>query len=259
MTRYLFSPRRSKWLRSLLCAAGLWGLGWVACGEIAQTLPLPENTIDFDSPEGEELLIASQARRDYFPLSIQFETQENLAYCGVASMVMVLNALDLPAPFAPEFRTHRFTQSNVLNEETARVLAAEAIARRGMTLEQLGKLLRTYPLTAKVHHGGEVTLAEFRTLAVRNLQETDNFVLVNYLRRAIGQERGGHISPLAAYHQPSDRFLILDVSRYKYPPVWVRAEDLWQAMATTDSASGKTRGFVLVSRNEPRELGTVDR
>ncbi len=42
-------------------------------------------------------------------------------------------------------------------------------------------------------------------------------------------------------------FLILDVSRYKYPPVWVKASELWQAMVTVDSVSGKTRGFVLVS------------
>ncbi|MGB6297273.1 MAG: phytochelatin synthase family protein, partial [Rivularia sp. (in: cyanobacteria)] len=59
----------------------------------------------------------------------------------------------------------------------------------------------------------------------------------------------GHISPLAAYNKETDRFLILDVSRYKYPPVWVKAEDLWKAMNTKDSVSDKTRGFVLVSKN----------
>lgn len=218
-------------------------------GAIAQTLPLAENLVDFNSTVGEELLIASQARRDYLPLSIQFETQENRAYCGVASMVMALNALEISAPFAPEFGTNRFTQKNVLNEETAQVLTAEAIARRGMTLQQLGQLLATYPITVEVYHGGDISLEAFRTLTIRNLREPENFVLVNYLRSAIGQERGGHISPIAAYHEQSDRFLILDVSRYKYPPVWVKAEELWQAMATTDSASGKTRGLVLVSRD----------
>jgi len=92
-----------------------------------------------------------------------------------------------------------------------------------------------------------VTLDEFRNLVSKNLQEPGNFVLVNYLRKAIGQETGGHISPVAAYNEETDRFLILDVSRYKYPPVWVKAEELWKAMATVDSVSGKTRGFVLVS------------
>jgi hypothetical protein len=42
--------------------------------------------------------------------------------------------------------------------------------------------------------------------------------------------------------------LILDVSRYKYPPVWVKAADLWKAMNTTDTSVNKTRGFVVVSK-----------
>ncbi len=68
------------------------------------------------------------------------------------------------------------------------------------------------------------------------------------MRKAINQESGGHISPLAAYNEETDRFLILDVSRYKYPPIWVKAEELWQGMQTIDVASGKTRGFVLIAR-----------
>jgi Phytochelatin synthase len=79
------------------------------------------------------------------------------------------------------------------------------------------------------------------------LKEPNNFVLVNYLRKAMGQETGGHISPLAAYSEKTDRFLILDVSRYKYPPVWVKASDLWNSMNTVDTDSGKTRGFVVVN------------
>ncbi|HEY9782333.1 MAG TPA: phytochelatin synthase family protein [Leptolyngbyaceae cyanobacterium] len=50
--------------------------------------------------------------------------------------------------------------------------------------------------------------------------------------------------------QQSDRFLILDVSRYKYPPIWVKAVDLWQGMNTKDPVSQKTRGFVLVSQKK---------
>ena len=73
-------------------------------------------------------------------------------------------------------------------------------------------------------------------------------MIVNYLRKALGQEIGGHISPLGAYDEKSDRFLILDVARYKYPPVWVTASDLFDAMNTPDSDNGdKTRGYVLIS------------
>ena len=68
------------------------------------------------------------------------------------------------------------------------------------------------------------------------------------MRKAIGEQIGGHISPLAAYDSKADRFLILDVARYKYPPVWVKAADIFDAMNTPDAQNGdKTRGFVLVT------------
>lgn len=218
-------------------------------GLLAQTLPLPQNLINFNSAEGEKLLLDSQSRQDYFPLSIQFVTQKNQAYCGVASSVMVLNALGIPAPEAPEFgQFHVFTQDNFFNSQAKTIIKPEVVARQGMTLDQLGQLLESYPVKAQVYHAGDLTVDEFRSLVVKNLQEPGNFVIVNYLRKMIGEESGGHISPVAAYNKETDRFLILDVSRYKYPPVWVKAEELWRAMTTVDSASGKTRGFVLVSR-----------
>ncbi|MGB5594707.1 MAG: phytochelatin synthase family protein [Crocosphaera sp.] len=213
------------------------------------TLPLSENLINFDSSQGENFLIESNARKDYIPLTLQFETQENLAFCGVASIVMVLNALSIPAPTATEWiKYHRFTQDNIFdNPKTEIVITKETVSRQGMTLQELGGLLKSYPVDVQVYHGSEVSLTEFRQRIIKNLKQPNNFVLVNYLRSTIGQERGGHISPIAAYHQESDRFLILDVSRYKYPPVWVKAEDLWKATNTVDSTSNKTRGFVLVS------------
>jgi hypothetical protein len=228
--------------------AVILGLCIASGGLLAQTLPVPRNLIPFDSAEGEQLLMESKAFQDYFPLSMQFVTQKNQAYCGVASIVMVLNALSIPAPKAPEYGSyHLFTQDNFFNAQTQRVVTPEVVARQGMTLDQLSQLLESYPVKAEVHHAADTMLAEFRTLVVKNLQEARNFVIVNYLRKAIGQETGGHISPVAAYNKKTDRFLILDVSRYKYPPVWVKAEELWNAMATADPASGKTRGFVIVS------------
>lgn len=103
-------------------------------------------------------------------------------------------------------------------------------------------------MKVEVHYASDITLDEFRHLSVKNLQQPNNVVIVNYLRQSIGQQRWGHISPIAAYNHQTDRFLILDVSRNKYPPVWVKAKHLWQAMATMDSESRKTRGLVLVSR-----------
>ncbi len=237
-------------VKTIIAKVLLLGVGLFPSQLLAQTtLPLSENLINFNSSQGEIFLVESQARQDYIPLSLQFETQDNLAFCGVASIVMVLNALSIPAPTATEWvRYNRFTQDNFFdNPNTENVISKETVSRQGMTLQELGGLLESYPLDVEVYHGGEVSLEEFRQRIVDNLQQENNFVLVNYLRSSIGQQRGGHISPIAAYHEESDRFLILDVSRYKYPPVWVKAEELWNATNTVDSTSEKTRGFVLIS------------
>jgi hypothetical protein len=216
----------------------------------AETLPLPANLIGASSSEGEALLIGAEAREAYFSLASNFVTQENQAFCGVASMVMIFNALQLPAPAVPEFDPYRtFTQDNVLDARTEAILPRETIKKQGMTLDQLGLLLATQPVAVEVHHAADGSLAAFRSKAEEYLGKPDHFVVVNYLRKSIGQERGGHISPLAAYDKETDRFLILDVARYKYPPVWVRADELFAAMNTEDSDNGnRTRGFVLLAR-----------
>ena len=163
---------------------------------------------------------------------------------------MVLNALQLPAPAVPEFAPYRtFTQDNVLDERTDAVLPRDILLKKGMTLDQLGGLLALQPLNVECGMLVTRTLDEFRTKAREYFGQKDHFVIINYLRMAIGQERGGHISPLAAYDAKTDRFLILDVARYKYPPVWVTASDLFNAINTPDADNeNKTRGYVLIAK-----------
>ncbi len=115
----------------------------------SQNLILAENLISLNSAEGEKLLMESKARADYIPLTINFTTQNNLAYCGVASIAMTLNALNLPAPEAYEYNTFNksyptFTQNNIFNQDTDTIITATQVSRGGMTLEQLGQLLTTH-------------------------------------------------------------------------------------------------------------------
>jgi hypothetical protein len=216
----------------------------------AETLALPGNLTDLNSDEGEQYLLESRAIAAYFPIADNFVTQKTQAYCGVASIVMVLNAAGVPAPTTPEYEPyHTFTQDNVLDERTEAILPRDVLARQGMTLDQLGGLLSLHPVKVEVHHAADGGLDAFRDTARDYLAAKNHFVVVNYLRKVIGQERGGHISPLAAYDAKVDRFLVLDVARYKYPPVWVKASDLFDAMNTTDASNdNKTRGYVLVSK-----------
>jgi len=237
-----------KWLRILLTAIGIGLLGEHAA--LAQTLPLPDTLVDLRSEQGEELLKNSDDLEPFAPLISNFVTQKNQAFCGVASIVMVLNALQLPAPAVPEYDPYKtFTQDNFLSDKTEPILPATVLAEQGMTLDQVGALLATQPVKVEVFHAADTNVDTFRRSVREQLSKDGRFVIVNYLRKAIGQEKGGHISPLGAYDVETDRFLILDVSRYKYPPVWVTATDLFKAMNTTDSDNeNKTRGFEFIGK-----------
>ena len=216
----------------------------------AETLPLPADLVALPSEQGEALLFGAEARSDFVPLSAQFVTQVNPAFCGPATIAMVLNALELPRP--PSDATlglGLFDQDNVFSAAAEAAKPRAEVLRGGMTLDDLGAFLGSYGLDVAVTYARDSSLDTFRDTAVAGLNDRDRFVLVNYLRSAMGQEKGGHISPLAAYDADTDRFLVLDVSRYKYPPIWVDAETLYGAMNTPDGDNGgKSRGFVFVGR-----------
>jgi hypothetical protein len=181
---------------------------------------------------------------------MQFVTQQTQAFCGVASIVMVLNALAVPAPESAALSPFSaFDQDNFFSERTEAVLPRAVLERQGMTLDELGLLIAAFGLHADVQHASDTTLDHFRRAMMDILATEDRFVIVNYLRSALGQKTGGHISPLAAYDEDTDRFLILDVSRYKYPPVWVGAAELFDAMNTRDADNdNRSRGFVVAGR-----------
>jgi hypothetical protein len=214
----------------------------------------PKKLINLNSEEGEALLkrsLEEGTAKDYASLSIYLTTQDNPGYCGPATLTVVLNALmkdRAPVVYNLGGDDYReFTQKNVLNEATEIVKPAVEIQKSGLTLEQLGAILKTYPgLEVEVQHAADLAVDSFREKIVKNLKEPNNFVLVNYLRKELGQKTGGHISPVAAYDSLTDRFLILDVTRFKYPPVWVSASELYKSTNTVDSDSNKTRGVVFV-------------
>ena len=72
---------------------------------------------------------------------------------------------------------------------------------------------------------------------------------------------------MGAYHPPTDSFLIMDVAKYKYPPVWASADTLFDAMATVDNcgkydfpkAQDKLSGLTDFSDKDEyeKDLGTL--
>ena len=227
-------------LTGLLLSAPAWANP--ALSQLAKPLSLTD-------PQGQMLLFRSRTRADYLPLAETFLTQASLSYCGAASAAMVLNSLALPAPETPGYSPYRFwTQHNLFSTAAARAaVAPETVARQGMTLSELAGLLAANGATVHRWHGDGLSLPQFRGLLKRSLADPADRLLVNYHRSALGQRGGGHISPLAAYDDRTDRVLILDVARYRYPSVWVPSESLWNAIRMVDSSSGRSRGVLRIS------------
>jgi hypothetical protein len=227
---------------TIILSAGSVGISaYVLSPPSAHRLSLPSNLISLDSPLGQQLLLESHTKRDYAVLSQQFQTQKLRSYCGVASGVMVLNALNRS--------TQPLNQDTFFTPEAQKIRSPYAVAFIGMSLAQLAELLKSHQVQVETHYASETTLDQFRAQVRENLVRDRDFVIVNYDRAGVGQVKGGHISPIAAYHEKSDQFLIEDVSSYKYPPVWVPALDLWQAIDTNDFSSNRTRGYLLVHQS----------
>ena len=237
----------------------------------------PATLVEWQSQESVERFSHSSHKTDFFPLSNHFISQDNSIFCGPVSSAIVLNALRLGRrdglpkdrqsiaeaemawlPKGADPFYGKYTPNNVLNERTKTrlevlgkpiLIDGDAKSDFGLQLRQLAQVLRSHGLkvVARVVDDGADAAAIRREIAA-NLASGDDYVLVNYARRALGQEGGGHISPLGAYDEGSDSFLIMDVNPNRAPWIWVGSDDLIAAMRTFDTV--ENRGYLLVSEAE---------
>jgi hypothetical protein len=250
-------------------------------GRGLKSVPLVQDRVEskvLDWNTAESLIrFARSSKVDFIKLVNQFEPQINKFFCGPASSVIVLNTLrikndnfkkpqdlrlfngsrgTLPnKDFIPVF--DRYTQDVFFNEKTDLVLTKEQVFGKerlingkmaqnyGIQIRELGQMLQAYDLKVDIHVvSDQADLNTLKAEVINNLRTPDDFIIVNYARSALGQKGGGHISPLAAYDDVTDSVLILDVNPSHQPWVWVRWDDLAQAMKTFDTV--ENRGFLSV-------------
>lgn len=204
--------------------------------------------IYWNSQAGQELRARISADADYWQLIPTFAVQKTQSYCSVASAITVLNAMPIKKPVDPTYAPYAFfTQTNFFTPKVRKIIGPQTVLRQGMTREEMAETLRAQGVKAKSITGDAFTDDSLRTLLRQALGNDGRFVLANYLRQSLGQVGGGHWSALAAYDKKTDRVLILDVAKYKYPPAWASIAALRQAIATLDTTSNKPRGLVIVS------------
>ncbi len=203
----------------------------------------------WDAPGARELRARISTDADFWQLGPNLAVQQTQTYCAVASAITVLNAMPIRKPVDPTYTPYAyFTQSNYFSAEVTKIISPQTVLAQGMTREEMVKTLTAQGVKAESIAGDRLTEESLRSLLQKALGDDGRYVLANYLRQSLGQVGGGHWSVLAAYDPPSDHVLILDVAKYKYPPVWVSIKALREAIATMDTTSRQSRGLVFVSQ-----------
>jgi glutathione gamma-glutamylcysteinyltransferase len=186
---------------------------------------------------------------NFFILMEQFTTQSEPAYCGISSLVMILNALAVD-PRRVWKGPWRWYHEEMLNC----CMDLQQVRETGITLPIFVCLAKCQGLYVQSVLAQDCTLQEFRTSVQQACMDRTQpsstshpLLVVSYHRGKLQQTGTGHFSPIAAYDPSSDQVLILDTARFKYGAHWVPLNLLFEAMRPIDSDTGRSRGFVLLS------------
>ena len=214
---------------------------------------LPETCVELASREGQRCFASAMATNGvgcFFHLISQFRTQDEPAYCGVSTLVMILNALQVD-PGKIWKGVWRFWVEDMLDC----CISLEDAKKSGITLDEFVCLAKCQGLDARVTRApleGEEDkdgVSDFRE-SVKAAAGGDGKVLLalSYHRGTLGQTGSGHFSPMGAYDAATDSILILDVARFKYPPHWVKLPLLYESFRKVDSSTGRARGWITISK-----------
>ncbi|KAJ8612116.1 hypothetical protein CTAYLR_002476 [Chrysophaeum taylorii] len=214
-------------------------------------LPAPSYAVELNSTEGWNLLTRQTTlSRSYQALSIHFETQVTESYCGIASAVAVFNSLPVPpVPVDPTYSPYAYWTQSVLGSDACVVGIHDPTY--GSTRSQLAAMLGDCFPVKVLNVSATDSLADMRSIVFDALSDNATTHLVaNFDRQGLNETGGGHFSPVAAYDPVGDLVLILDVAKYKYPPLWVPLADLVAAMDTVDPDSRAMRGLLVLAHKD---------
>ncbi|MBK7863637.1 MAG: phytochelatin synthase [Archangiaceae bacterium] len=188
--------------------------------------PTPEPKWDVATKDAVLLARAWAASADAgYPTALL--SQPNPSACGPASVANVSrsagNALTTSADVAAKGRGCMF-----------------GICFGGLTLDQLATAAEDPRWHIAVLR--DLSLEQFRE-ELRHVSDPHRRYTVNFHRGPIFSGGGGHHSPVGAYLEAEDLVFVLDVNA-RYGPWLVKSDQLFAAMDTVDSASGKKRGLL---------------
>mmetsp|Transcript_8450 Transcript_8450/g.35305 ORF Transcript_8450/g.35305 Transcript_8450/m.35305 type:complete len:451 (-) Transcript_8450:32-1384(-) len=242
---------------------------------------LPSSCISLLSAEGKAVVreaLDDGTAETFLLLMSNYRTQNEPPFCGLSTLVNILNALQID-PMRTWAGPWRWFHEDMLDC----CAELDEVRRNGITLTEfacLGRCNGASVTTWVARQQANEVAAEAafegspfepdlkKTTTAVQAGDLDTFrnelvascmsgtegqgsvrvVAANYSRKVLGQTGTGHFSPLGAFHREKDLVLILDVARFKYDPHWVPVALLHEAMCDPDSSTGQPRGFAVVSQ-----------
>ncbi|KAI9497108.1 Phytochelatin synthase-domain-containing protein [Zychaea mexicana] len=194
---------------------------------------LPTTLVRFSSQDGKKLFRSAMEAghaEGFFSLTGNFTTQSEPAYCGPSSLAMVLNALEVDPKrrWKGNWRWYSDMKKN------------------GITFDKFACLAKCHS-DVVVKRGNDFTLEEFKKDVENVTTRSDEFIVISFSRKTLGQTGDGHFSPIGAYNPETQMVLVLDTARYKYPSYWCPIETLYESMKPIDKETGRPRGYFLLS------------
>lgn len=206
------------------------------------------------------MIVDLDSHSTFCALFFSSTTQAEPAYCGVSTLVMVLNALAVDPRKTWKGPWRWYTES-MLNC----CVDLDEMKETGISLRTFACLARCQGVDVTVVYASDSTLDDFRNAVrlacVEDISPSEDtvgpFLVASYNRKALQQTGTGHFSPIAAYDEESDMSLVCDTARFKYGAHWVPLPLLFEAMSSEDPETGRSRGYVLMSFHEDEEHSSM--
>jgi len=181
----------------------------------------------------------------YFHLSPYYVMQSEPAFCGLATLSMALNSLQID-PVRVWKGPWRWYQESSFSC----CIPLKSAKEKGISIQTFSFLAQTNGADISTHYATESTEEYFRQAVKEVTCSQESRLIVSYDRSSLDQTGTGHFSPIGGYNIKNDLALILDVAQFKYPPHWVPISLLFKAMEKIDIFTGKSRGFFVMKKGE---------
>ncbi|XP_020907112.1 glutathione gamma-glutamylcysteinyltransferase 2 [Exaiptasia diaphana] len=236
---------------------------------------LPSALVDYRSSESKKRLIRcinEGSAVPYFHISSCFKHQSHPAYCGISTLVVVLNALGIDPKKTWKNPWRWFTEDVI--ERSMDPFELDSAKKCGITVNDFQRLAEDNGASCsliraedseqgyegfledlyKVCCGGKrsLHLDDAPENVDNSSHELNEVMAISFHRESLNQHGDGHFSPVAAYDLTTNSVLVLDTARFKYPPYWAPVDELYRSMIPKDAVTGMSRGYLVLGNPNKR-------